>query len=147
MNGNLLNKMFRGNTNLIVVQFFRYFCSGGLAFLVDKTLFVVTHYYTLHLNNYWATSIGFVAGIIITYLLSIFWVFDERRMKNTFIEVFIFVVIGVVGLALMNFFMWIFAEQMTIPDDFVCNLLSTALVTLWNFLAKKYILFTKDTKQ
>lgn len=138
--------MFRGNTSLIVVQFFRYFCSGGLAFVVDKTLFVVTHYFTLHLNNYWATSIGFVAGIIITYLLSIFWVFDERRMKNTLFEVLIFVAIGIVGLGLMNFFMWIFTVQMAIPNDFVCNLLSTALVTLWNFIAKKYILFTKNEK-
>jgi putative flippase GtrA len=146
MSGNMLNKMFRGNTSLIVVQFFRYFCSGGLAFIVDKTLFVVTHYFTLHLNNYWATSIGFVAGIIITYLLSIFWVFDERRMKNTLFEVLIFVAIGIVGLGLMNFFMWIFTVQMAIPNDFVCNLLSTALVTLWNFIAKKYILFTKNEK-
>ena len=137
----MLNKMFKGNTSLIVVQFFRYFCSGGLAFVVDKTLFVVTHYFTLHLNNYWATSVGFVAGIIITYLLSIFWVFDERRMKNTLFEVLIFVAIGIVGLGLMNFFMWIFTVQMAIPNDFVCNLLSTALVTLWNFIAKKYILF------
>lgn len=142
----MLNKMFKGNTSLIVVQFFRYFCSGGLAFVVDKTLFVVTHYFTLHLNNYWATSIGFVAGIIITYLLSIFWVFDERRMKNTLFEVLIFVAIGIVGLGLMNFFMWIFTVQMAIPNDFVCNLLSTALVTLWNFIAKKYILFTKNEK-
>ena len=138
--------MFKGNTSLIVVQFFRYFCSGGLAFVVDKTLFVVTHYFTLHLNNYWATSVGFVAGIIITYLLSIFWVFDERRMKNTLFEVLIFVAIGIVGLGLMNFFMWIFTVQMAIPNDFVCNLLSTALVTLWNFIAKKYILFTKNEK-
>ena len=142
----MLNKMFKGNTSLIVVQFFRYFCSGGLAFVVDKTLFVVTHYFTLHLNNYWATSVGFVAGIIITYLLSIFWVFDERRMKNTLFEVLIFVAIGIVGLGLMNFFMWIFTVQMAIPNDFVCNLLSTSLVTLWNFIAKKYILFTKNEK-
>lgn len=142
----MLNKMFKGNTSLIVIQFFRYFCSGGLAFVVDKTLFVVTHYFTLHLNNYWATSVGFVAGIIITYLLSIFWVFDERRMKNTLFEVLIFVAIGIVGLGLMNFFMWIFTVQMAIPNDFVCNLLSTALVTLWNFIAKKYILFTKNEK-
>lgn len=142
----MLNKMFKGNTSLIVVQFFRYFCSGGLAFVVDKTLFVVTHYFTLHLNSYWATSVGFVAGIIITYLLSIFWVFDERRMKNTLFEVLIFVAIGIVGLGLMNFFMWIFTVQMAIPNDFVCNLLSTALVTLWNFIAKKYILFTKNEK-
>ena len=146
MSGNMLNKMFKGNTSLIVVQFFRYFCSGGLAFVVDKTLFVVTHYFTLHLNNYWATSVGFVAGIIITYLLSIFWVFDERRMKNTLFEVLIFVAIGIVGLGLMNFFMWIFTVQMAIPNDFVCNLLSTSLVTLWNFIAKKYILFTKNEK-
>ncbi|MBR5469380.1 MAG: GtrA family protein [Paludibacteraceae bacterium] len=146
MSGNMLNKMFKGNTSLIVIQFFRYFCSGGLAFVVDKTLFVVTHYFTLHLNNYWATSVGFVAGIIITYLLSIFWVFDERRMKNTLFEVLIFVAIGIVGLGLMNFFMWIFTVQMAIPNDFVCNLLSTALVTLWNFIAKKYILFTKNEK-
>ncbi len=144
MDGNMLNKLFRGNTNQIVVQFVRYMCSGGLAFAVDKTLFVLTHYYTLHLNKYWATSVGFVAGIIITYLLSVLWVFDERRMQNRVIEVTIFVAIGVIGLALMNLFMWIFGDLFAIPDAFVCNLLSTALVTLWNFLAKKYILFTKQ---
>ncbi len=144
MDGNMLNKLFRGNTNQIVVQFVRYMCSGGLAFAVDKTLFVVTYYYTLHLNEYWATSVGFVAGIIITYLLSVLWVFDERRMQNRWLEVAIFVGIGVVGLALMNLLMWIFGDLLAIPDAFVCNLLSTALVTLWNFLAKKYILFTKS---
>ncbi len=144
MDGNMLNKLFRGNTNQIVVQFVRYMCSGGLAFAADKTLFVLTHYYTLHLNKYWATSVGFVAGIIITYLLSVLWVFDERRMQNRVIEVTIFVAIGVIGLALMNLFMWIFGDLFAIPDAFVCNLLSTALVTLWNFLAKKYILFTKS---
>jgi putative flippase GtrA len=67
-------------------------------------------------------------------------------MKNTLFEVLIFVAIGIVGLGLMNFFMWIFTVQMAIPNDFVCNLLSTALVTLWNFIAKKYILFTKNEK-
>lgn len=145
MNGNLLNNIFKGRNSQIEVQFFRYFCSGGLAFMVDKSLFVATHYSALHLNEYWSTSIGFVAGLIITYTLSVKWVFDERKMKNKTHEFLIFAIIGVIGLGLMNLFMWCFdsIESISMENKFYCNLLSTGLVTLWNFFAKKIILFTK----
>lgn len=144
MDGKLLNKLFHGNTNIVVIQFVRYICSGGLALLVDKTLFVITHYYTFHLNNLWSTSIGFIVGTIITYFLSFFWVFNEHRTQNRFVEVIFFVAIGVVGLGLITLFMWLFSEVIDVPNDFISNLMATVLVTLWNFIAKKYILFTKS---
>ena len=117
-----------------------------LFWLVCTYIACCPFYSTWQAKVYELVSVTISYRDIITYLLSIFWVFDERRMKNTLFEVLIFVAIGIVGLGLMNFFMWIFTDQMAIPNDFVCNLLSTALVTLWNFIAKKYILFTKNEK-
>ncbi len=136
------DKLFKNKTSNIFIQMFRYLFSGGIAFVFDKSIFLLTRYY-FDINKYVSTTISFVIGLIITYILSILWVFNERRLKDSKTEILIFSIIGVIGLLLMNFFMWLFSQKAHISIDFVSNLLATALVTIWNFAAKKTTLFTK----
>ena len=133
-------------TNNFFAQLIRYLFSGGIAFLVDKLVFL-TMRYSLDLNRYLSTSIAFVVGLVITYTLSVVWIFSEHRLKSRWAELGIFILIGLVGLALMNLFMWVFSSVVGIGNDFISNLLSTICVTLWNFIAKKYILFTSSKGQ
>lgn len=140
MGGNISNNWFKGKTDRIFVQLFRYFFSGGIAFLIDKSLFALCRY-CLDFNVYVATSIGFVVGLVVTYLLSIFWIFDKRRLDSKRNEFLIFTTIGIVGLLLMNVFVWIFGSVLGWKIDLLSNLAATVIVTLWNFFAKKYILF------
>ena len=140
MAGNTLTNWFVGKTNKFFVQLFRYFFSGGIAFLIDKALFALLRY-GRELNVFVSTSVGFIVGLVVTYLLSIFWIFDKRRLENRLKEFLIFVLIGIIGLLLMNVLVWFFREIVGLQFDFVSNLAATVVVTLWNFFAKKYILF------
>ena len=133
-------------TNNFLAHLIRYLFSGGIAFLVDKLVFL-TMRYSLDLNRYLSTSIAFVVGLVITYTLSVVWIFSEHRLKSRWAELGIFILIGLVGLALMNLLMWVFSSVVGIGNDFISNLLSTICVTLWNFIAKKYILFTSSKGQ
>ncbi|NLI72734.1 MAG: GtrA family protein [Bacteroidales bacterium] len=138
-----LNQIFKGKTGNVYVQLFRYLLSGGTAFLMDIGLMILlkevfgVHYLT-------ASIIGFIVGLIFTYILSIRWIFDERRLANKWNELAIFALIGVVGIGLTWFFMKLFTSILLLYYVF-SKVLTTVIVSLWNFGAKKLILFTKKT--
>lgn len=138
-----LNQIFKGKTGNVYVQLFRYLLSGGTAFLMDISLMILlkevfgVHYLA-------ASIIGFIVGLIFTYILSIRWIFDERRLANKWNELAIFALIGVVGIGLTWFFMKLFTSILLLYYVF-SKVLTTVIVSLWNFGAKKLILFTKKT--
>lgn len=123
----------------ITLELVRYTCVGGLASLVDVGILVgltswVGMYY-LH-----AAAIGFGLGLITSYLLSIAWVFQERKFHNPFVEVGLFTLIGGLGLLGNGICMWLLTEYAHL--HYLCSkLVSALLVFLWNFVAKKYVLF------
>ena len=88
------------------------------------------------------TAIAFATGLLITYLFSVLWVFDKRRLSNRSAEIGIFVLIGVIGLGLTELLMWLFADKAGI-HYLVSKIITTVLVFIWNFVAKKTILFSK----
>ena len=76
------------------------------------------------------------------YLLSIFWVFSESRYREKRIEFAIFAFIGVIGLGLTEGLMWLFTDLAGL-HYLLSKLITAALVLLWNFIARKAVLFTK----
>ena len=136
----LAGLLFKGKTGDLRIQIFRYLVSGGTAFLVDSGLLTLLTE-TLGSGHLllW-TAIAFSAGLVVTYLFSIFWVFDNRSMKSRTAEVLIFVLIGVSGLALTELFMWLFARKAGL-HYLIAKIITTVLVFVWNFIAKKTILF------
>ena len=130
-------------------QFLRYSVSGLFATAVDKLLFYAMHYW-LGIDVYVSTTVAFITGLTITYLLSITWIFQQRRLEGKVAEPLIYLCIGLGGVAIMNALMWLFMTIVPdtdtilfMPRNFFCNICATALVTIYNFLAKKYILFNK----
>ncbi|MGB4413938.1 MAG: GtrA family protein [Paludibacter sp.] len=121
----------------------RYFFAGGIAFIADTSvLYLLTEFAGF---NYLISSIiGFSTGLIITYLMSIGWIFDQKRLKNKTFEFSVFVLIGVVGLALTSLFMWLFTS-IWLLHYILSKIITTAIVFIWNFIAKKRILFTKKS--
>lgn len=132
----------RGNG--ILEQLIKYCFTGGIAFVVDfSILYLLTDIIGLHYLI--GATCGFCAGLVITYLGSIFWIFSEHRIENSKSEFAIFASIGVVGLMLTNLFMWILSDPEILGvNHLIAKIITTVIVTLWNFLAKKYILFTKS---
>lgn len=132
--------LFKGKTGDIRIQVFRYLVSGGTAFLIDAgILALLTESFGRERLLLW-TAIAFAAGLLTTYLFSIFWVFDNRSLKSRTAEVLIFILIGVFGLGLTELLMWLFAQKAGL-HYMIAKIFTTVLVFAWNFLAKKTILF------
>lgn len=140
----IIDSLLRHPTGNVWIQIVRYFFSGGVAFLVDTgLLYVLTEFCEVY---YLVSSIiSFSIGLIITYLLSILWVFDNRNMKNRYAEFSVFVLIGVVGLGLTSLFMWFFTDKIGVHYIF-SKIITTIIVFVWNFIAKKSLLFRNGEK-
>ena len=136
-----LNNLLKAPTHSLLVQAVRYALSGGTAFVADfGLLYVLTDW--LHVHYLLSSVLSFATGLLITYLLSIYWIFDQRRFDNRLYEIVLFVVIGVVGLLLTTLFMWLFTDCLGMYY-LLSKMLTTIITTAWNFLAKKFILFTR----
>ncbi|MDR1543738.1 MAG: GtrA family protein [Prevotellaceae bacterium] len=136
-----LEKFYKGKTGDWSIQILRYLAAGSAAFTVD---FVFLWLLTDVFDVYYLTSsrISFSVGLIITYLFSIFWVFDKRRLKSRQAEFLIFALIGVVGFVLTDWFMQFFTNLLSVHYLF-SKIFTTIIVFVWNFIAKRFILFTK----
>lgn len=136
-----LVSLFRPKGDAVLGQLFRYAVSGGMASLVDIGLTILLKE-CFGLRGAWAASLGNLAGLVVTYLLSIFWIFDQRRFSRKVFEILGFAAICLVGLVLTYLFMVLFEDILHI-HYIAAKVTVVFLVTVWNFLAKKIWLFTK----
>ena len=122
-------------------ELLRYFVVGGLAFGVDYgSLWLLTEVCGLH--YLWSAAIAFLLGLTCNYLLSTHWVFDDRRLENRRVEFLVFALIGIIGLGLNELFLYVGSDLLHV-HYMIAKLVSTGLVFLWNFFARKIILFSK----
>ena len=131
--------VFQRLTDPISLELVRYTVVGGLASIVDVGMLVVLiryiGVYYLH-----AAAIAFCFGLLTSYMLSIAWVFHERKFQNPFVELGLFTLIGGIGLLGNGVCMWFLTEYAHLHYLF-SKMVSALFVFLWNFLAKKYVLF------
>ncbi|WAC06558.1 MAG: GtrA family protein [Thermodesulfobacteriota bacterium] len=125
--------------NDTIAQLVRYTLVGGLAFVFDfGSLFILTEYLNIHYLV--SAAFAFLLGLTINYTLSIIWVFEKRTLSNQRIEFFIFSLIGMVGLGLNEFIMWLFTDILNC-FYLLSKIVSTVFVFLWNFFVRKFVLF------
>ena len=137
----LIYSLFLEETDSWFIQLFRYCFVGGLAFLVDYGLLVfLTEVVGLHYLV--SATISFIAGLVVNYFLSTSWIFRKSKLENKWAEFLIFAFIGIIGLGLNNLLLYCFTDKIHI-HYMISKLLTTAIVMIWNFGARKIILFTK----
>ena len=91
---------------------------------------------------YLATAFGFIIGLVVNYLLSLLFVFKKNTEKGKHWKAFfLFAVIGMIGLVLTELGMWLGVEILAIHYLFV-KVIVTLLVLLWNYLGRKFFIFT-----
>lgn len=139
----LLLSLLRGSTDNTLVQLFRYLIVGGGAFLVDfGSLYGFTEFAGVHYLL--AAALAFLLGLVTNYLLSISWVFSSRKMGNRWVEFAVFGLIGVVGLGINELIIWQCTESLGF-HYLVSKLAAAAVVLFWNFFARKYALFRRES--
>jgi len=121
-------------------QFLRSVLVSNLSFLLDLGLcaFLVEQ---LGLEYMIATLFSFTAGSCLNYLLSILWIFEGDRQKRK-VEFSFFIAISFIGLGLNSLGMYLFTS---VAGWFFLysRIVSAAIVFLFNYLCKKYLLFIR----
>jgi len=136
--------IFKGKTDRLTVQFFRYGFVGVIAYLVDfGLLFVFTEY--AGIPYLISAALSFLAGLATNYLLSILWVFKTRSVENRMAEFSMFTFIGVAGLGLNELLLWIFTGLIG-WHYLLSKLAATPLVFLWNFFVRRVVLFSPSRR-
>ena len=132
--------LFRSRTNNTAVQLLRYTVVGGCAFAFDfSCLFFLTS--SCHLHYLVSAAIAFLVGLVVNYILSVGWVFSHRRMNSRLSEFVVFALIGLGGLLLNEVLIWFFTEVLLL-FYLVSKVISTVLVYLYNFLVRRFVLFS-----
>lgn len=129
-------------------EFVRYLIVGGTAALVDWSTLYLTYNYVFANSGSWrltlATAVGFTAGLIYNYILSLVWVFKSAKERNkgkTLGAFLIFVVIGVVGLLLTIGGMELGCSLVGEQNYMYVKILVTGVVLIWNYAARKLLIF------
>lgn len=134
----LLQTLTRKSASL-TVQICRYLISGGTAFVVDfSTLWILTE--VAHMHYLLSTVLANILGLVVTYLFSIFWVFDTRSVDNRVAEFSIFAAIAGFGTLLTTLLMWFVTECIGV-QYLLSKVITTILIAVLNFILKKRLLF------
>jgi putative flippase GtrA len=134
----LLKRIFVHKTQNSYVQFFRYFFASGIALIFDFGGLVLLKQ-AFRFNYLIAASISFVAGLIVNYLMSAFWVFHSSKLRKRH-ELVVFTVTGLVGLGLTDLILWGLTSGFGIYYIF-SKAIATVIVYFWNFGSRKKFIF------
>ena len=94
------------------------------------------------INKYIANSIGYMSAATSNYIFTRIWAFDNTN-PEILTQYLIFVTISLVGLGLMNLFIWIFHEKFKV-NFYVAKVMALLIVLAWTFSAHYTITFSLD---
>ena len=126
----------------VLGQFLRYLVTGGLAFVVDFGLFALC-LYVFDWHYLLANLVGLVAGLVLNYTMSIVWVFTacERKLeKRKVIEFSLFAFVGIAGVGINQLLMFLMVSVFD-WNEMASKMIAAVLVLVWNFGARKLMLF------
>ena len=123
-------------------EFVKYLIGGGSAYTVDFFLLIFMTEF-LGVPVLISAAVSFIIGLIIIYILSIKWIFENRIQNNSYQEFFIFSFIGIIGLLINETLIWASISTEYVHYT-VAKIMSAGLVFIWNFSARKFILFRSE---
>lgn len=136
-----LKGLFLQPTTNGFLQFFRYAFVGGFASLVDWGLLFL--FETLGLHYLAAAVVGFVGGLVTNFLLSKKLVFQAEEARVQVGGEFIgYAVIGLIGLGITMMLMYLLTDLCHLYF-MLSKIIATFIVLVWNYLARKILLYRR----
>lgn len=112
----------------------RFCIVGGLSFLVDYSLlYALTEWAGIY--YLYSSAISFGVSVVFNYWLCVAYVFKGAG-KQTARQATIFLVTGIMGLALNQLCMWFFVAIVGL-HYMLAKIFATAIVTIWNYFTKR----------
>jgi len=141
-----MKKPMREGLKVLFLEFFRYAIVGGIAFIADFATLVASQECFLKRFEhgvYVATVLGFIAGLAVNYVLSLCFVFTQRKDRGkgrSFGAFLAFGLIGLMGLGWTELGMWVGIEVFSWNYKVVKVLVACAVLA-WNYLGRKLLVF------
>lgn len=140
------------------MEIIRYLFAGGTAFIFDNLTFALFNTFLLpDLGEWWilgsvrnmlSVTMGFLVGLLINNLMSMFLVFTskEQKEKSRSVKAFAaFSAVGVIGLLLSiggnQLCIWLFGEG-DVPE-LIYKVSIAVPVTGWNYIGRKFFVNRK----
>lgn len=119
----------------LLVQTLQYFWVALVGLIIDfGTLVVLTEAFGV---NYLVSAVcGFLAGLIVNFVLSERFVFQDPKLRSGWVRFALFGVIGLVGLGMLTVLMWLQVDVLG-WDYILAKVLATVFVYAWNFIARR----------
>lgn len=116
------------------MEVIRFCIVGGLSFLVDYSLlYALTEWAGIY--YLYSSAISFGVSVVFNYWLCVTYVFKGAG-KQTARQATIFLVTGIMGLALNQLCMWFFVAIAGL-HYMLAKIFATAIVTIWNYFTKR----------
>lgn len=135
----IARSLVKGKTTSTWIQVFRYLFVSGLSLLVDfAVLAILAEVFKVHYLI--AAMASYSVGIVVNYVLSVYWVFHSSKLDSRPVEFIVFVVIGVAGLGLNEFILWSCTTLAGI-HYLLSRAISAVVGYAWKYIARKIFLF------
>jgi putative flippase GtrA len=125
----------------VSAEFGRYLLAGGLAFSIDVGVFQLA-LRVFGVEPLLATILGYGAGLIVVYVVSVNWVFSYRRIDRHSREFLLFTLIGLIGLIINMLVIEILAVRYGY-EPLLAKVAGTAMTFGFNFIIRRWALFTE----
>ncbi|MGK6353280.1 GtrA family protein [Parapedobacter sp. DT-150] len=122
-------------------QVFRFILVGSVCAVVEFVLFTLL-YTQFKIDYLVANVIAVVVAILLNYFLSREFVF--QRSKYTMVtEIVSFISFSMAAVFLNQLILWCLVEKIHVDQVLWCKIIAILVVSAFNFLTKKYIVFHK----
>lgn len=138
----MINKLFKQPTDNLFIQLFRYIFVGGTAFAVD---FFFLYFFCDICGIYYLISavLSFIISVLVNYLMSTKWVFNQNNIENKVFEFNLFIIISTIGLGFTEILLYLLTDIFGIYYLW-SKVISAIIVLFWNFLARRVMFYGKD---
>lgn len=119
----------------------RYVAAAAVALVLDIVIYLAL-IRVLAVSYLTAAPVAFAAGLATIYVLSVRWVFVERRFANARVEFALFALIGLAGMGLNQLVVYGGVEHLALSPE-AAKLVSVAVVFGFNFGMRKGVLFRR----
>ncbi len=152
------------NKKTVIAEFLRYAVVGGIAFVVDFSIFALFRELIFKGDGTAAiivsTAAGFIGGLAVNYILSMLMVFrteKQQKQGKNLRAVLIFAIIGIIGLGLTELLQWLGETQLLQSslgksiDEMIkgygvyaLKIVVAGIVLIWNYVGRKIFVFKEN---
>jgi putative flippase GtrA len=116
---------------------------GGISFILDFSIyFALVHFFSV--NYLISAATAFIISVMVNYLMSTEWVFNQSKIQNKALEFNLFMIISIVGLVFTEILLYLFTD-IGGTNYLISKIIVAIIVLFWNFTARRIMFYGKKT--